>query len=472
MIVISDDNNLIDFPINVSYGAAMFKEAHQILATRGVSSVGVVDATGKIKCYLKDEPTSYIHRYTYTGFLDMDFVNRYDCIFLMECNEFSVELVQVALHLWTGKKLVLVGSSWQDMIEYLDFPNTLDVYYEEVLNDNNLLELLQGVNRPLTLMLGHPHEEKLDRLRDGMLYYDEVMALIYMFSDRRELGNKNSDRNIFIMDGRYSKLGLFTMHDRVEKCLLYAKSKGFVPVASVKMSDSSFYSDFRGDDIWDKFYSQPEGCSIEEAMESANVFFCPGFYNASVMNSIMDEYIGDTKLLCERTRYKGELQKYIDERVEKFLPYPDKTLGVLARGTDYVNTKLPNHSIHASFDMIGKKIDEVITRRPELEYIYVATEDALYCERFKDRYGDKVSFTDQERYSIDNNELLYDYHNKRQDKRPGFDLGAEYAAAINLLSKCNSFIASGSCTGVGEALKENSGQYQEVYIFDLGRNPE
>ncbi len=55
-------------------------------------------------------------------------------------------------------------------------------------------------------------------------------------------------------------------------------------------------------------------------------------------------------------------------------------------------------------------------------------------------------------------------------KRNGFELGAEYAASINLLSQCNSLIASGGCGGVDEALRENAGGYEHVYVFDLGTN--
>ena len=89
--------------------------------------------------------------------------------------------------------------------------------------------------------------------------------------------------------------------------------------------------------------------------------------------------------------------------------------------------------------------------------IYVATEDASYCRYFKEKYQDKVYFTDQERYTTKKDELLAEFHEKEIDKRSGFDLGMEYILSINLLSKCNSLI-------------ENGGRYQNVYIFDLGKN--
>jgi hypothetical protein len=49
-------------------------------------------------------------------------------------------------------------------------------------------------------------------------------------------------------------------------------------------------------------------------------------------------------------------------------------------------------------------------------------------------------------------------------------MGVEYILSIYLLSKCNSLIASGGCAGVGEAIKENGGQYKSTFVFDLGKN--
>ncbi len=49
----------------------------------------------------------------------------------------------------------------------------------------------------------------------------------------------------------------------------------------------------------------------------------------------------------------------------------------------------------------------------------------------------------------------------------GFSLGVEYLCTVHLLSQCCSLIASGECGAVGEAIRENGGKYQHVYIFHL-----
>ena len=112
---------------------------------------------------------------------------------------------------------------------------------------------------------------------------------------------------------------------------------------------------------------------------------------------------------------------------------------MLARGTDFVNTHLKNHPVHATKEMMADKIDELMSTWDGLEYIYIATEDLSYVEYFRNRFGDKVYFTDQQRYSTRPGQLLYDYHRSEPDRQTGFNLGAEYAASIALLAQCNCF---------------------------------
>lgn len=78
---------------------------------------------------------------------------------------------------------------------------------------------------------------------------------------------------------------------------------------------------------------------------------------------------------------------------------------VLARGTDYVNTHLSNHPIHASLDMLCDKIDWAL-KEWKLDYIYVATEDESYYDALMRRYGGQVTFTDPKRYTVREGEML------------------------------------------------------------------
>lgn len=469
MVVISHDESIdidnVSEDMQVEYGPDMFYQARFIIAEHGYA----VAKDDNHKVLLKNEDNTYVHAYCYSGGADMWFLDQYDCIFLHGCNEFSVELCQSALRLWKGKRLVLIGTDWAGLIPML--PDIeCECWYEESLTQQRLDELSNEFNC-LHIVLGIPHAESMDRYNKGIMYYDEVMALTFMFSDYRELGPDNDDKNFFVLDAYYGNLGLFAILPKIETCARYAKSRGFIPVICLKrMGDSCFYSDYRGDDVWGKFFNQPEGYSLEEVMNSRHVYFSPGFYNGSVMSAIMDSQCpsGGT-LSWPDGIYNERVNRCLYDKSKEFLPYPDETLGVLARGTDYVKTHLLNHPIHASLDMICKKIDDVMVQW-NLKYIYVATEDASYCRLFKEKYGDKVFFTDQERFEVNDGELLSDLHRRQGKVRSGFELGMDYILSIDLLSKCNSLVASGGCGGLSEAVKQNAGKYKNMYVFDLGVN--
>lgn len=471
MIIVEDINdNILNSVqldnLKIPYGPDMFRAAIDTIAKHDVAVA--VDGAGQPLALLKYQPGTYTHHYRYAGGVDMWFLNQYDCIFLHECNEYSVELCRSVFEVWQGKRLILVGRSWERMIPLLPDLPEIACFYEEELTAERTLELI-GEDSYLQVIYGIPCSESIDRYKQGIVYYDEVMSFTFMFSDCRELGDRNPDKFFFVIDGHFSNLGLFALFPKVETCARYVKSIGFIPVVRITMSDSSFYSNFQGDDIWAKFYNQPEQFTMDEVMESKNVFFSPGFYNGSVQTYIMNQQCSSTLLSWQDGKYNRRVCDYINNRKGQFLPYPKRTLGVLARGTDYVNTHLSNHPIHASIDMLCHEIDTSLEKW-NLDYIYVSTEDESYCRYLKNRYGNKVTFTDQERYSVKDGEMLSQMHARQKEKRDGFLLGAEYILSIHLLSQCNSLIASGWCGGVSEALMENDGEYENVFVFDLGVN--
>ena len=87
----------------------------------------------------------------------------------------------------------------------------------------------------------------------------------------------------------------------------------------------------------------------------------------------------------------------------------------------------------------------------------------------KNIYGDRLLHTDQERFVIGEGQLLVDLHGEKNAGK-GFQLGVEYLCSIKLLSMCKSLIASGHCAGVSEAIRQNEGKYENVFVFELGTN--
>lgn len=368
---------------------------------------------------------------------------------------------------------MLVGPWWDGLLESLpDLPG-VECFYEPVLTDGRVRELNQENGlRTLYVMRGLSHAEPLSRYRSGILYFDELMALTYLFCKYRELGTENPDRKFYVVDAYYAGLGLFAIYAKAVSFARYVKSKGMIPVIRLTMCRGSQYSDYDGEDIWSKFFSQPEGYCYDDIKNSRHVYFSPGLYNGSILCHIMDTFSdarGTALSWPLGGRYGDAVKRYIAEK-SYFLPHPDETLGVLARGTDFAGAKPKNHPVHATPEMICGKIDATLAERTDLKYIYVSTEDAGYLEYFKARYPDNLCCTDQKRYTTKPGEYLYEMHRDAKEKRNGFLLGAEYILTIHLLSECNSLIASGGCSGLEEALKENERRYRSVYVFELGTN--
>ncbi|MCR5094839.1 MAG: hypothetical protein K6B72_12805 [Lachnospiraceae bacterium] len=460
--------------LRIPYSPDMFRDARDIVRKYGYAVACRED--GEELLALRREWSMYLHSYRYAGGLDLWLLDQYSCLFLYECNEFSVELCRRILPKWTGERLILLGEEWERLESYL--PEL--VWHGETMLageappgqivTSETASQLAGGKPYLQVVHGIPHAETPERYeRDHIAYYDEVMALTFLFSDVRECGDRNEGKRFFIMDGAYDSLGLFAIFGKATIGALYAKSRGYTPVIRIVDATNSIYSNGVGDDIWEKFYEQPEDCEVADVLQSRHVTFAPSHYNGTIMEHLMQQQYGDLRLTWPKGIYSDRIKEYIREREGRFLPHPERTLGVIARGTDYVNTTAHLHAKHASKEMLAEKIDEVMDRWG-VEEIFIATEDASYCRYFEECYGEKAHFTDQERYETKPGELLVQMHQRIGKHRDGFLPGAEYILAIHLLARCKCLIASGACAGLGKALEENGGRYTNTYVFDLGVN--
>ena len=446
----------------------VFFNARYIIAKHGYALLKARDNT---LFTLRWKATTYEHDYPGDENISMDFLNNYDCLVFPECNEYTLYIISKALPGWNGKCLVLTGGIWEYFLDFLpDLPGK-ECFHLPNPSDEDLNTLRSRYNCLFTTY-GLSHGEKTERFTlYHIIYYDELMALTFLFCDKRALGDENPEKKFFVVDGLYGNLGLFALYDKAVALAKYVKSKGYIPVISVTRGNGAFYQDFAADDVWKKFYEQPEGYGIEDISQSASVTYAPRFYNGSITDHIMNKASKDTVLTWPNGHYNSAVLSYIEDRRKKFLPHPDETLGVLARGTDYANTHLANHARHASKELLSEKITDILSERSELKYIYLATEDASYCEYFSEKFKGFITFTDQQRFNTKPGELLADHHKEHTGEKSGFLLGVEYILSVTLLSECRGLLASGSCAGLGQALRQNNGRYEYTYVFDLGTNP-
>ncbi len=425
----------------------------------------VLDGDGNCVNLVRKVWSSYEHVYQYEGMVDVSFLDCYESMALVRLNEYSVELFRRAVPLWHGKELFLVGEGWREFVEVLPAFSHVKVTVLDRLEQWEEVRREKGSQGEgfLSVVEGIPENEGTERYESGLLYYDEVMTLTFLFSNVTRPGVRNPGIRFFLIDGKFSLEGMFAIWMKAFTAARYALARGYAPAFAIISSDRNMYSDHPGDDIWNKFFLQPGGYTMEEVQESSYVALSPNMNLMNTVRYIMDQVSAGKDMLWPGGIWNSQVKAYIEDRQKRFLPHPEETLGVLVRGTDYVKNPLPNHPKHAAVEQVMEKIDEVDGRWP-FRWIYLATEDAGICQQMKDRYGDRLTCTDQERYTVEPGQLLVELHKEKQEGK-GFRLGAEYLCSISLLAQCSSLIASGPCGALGEAMRQNDGRYGEVFVF-------
>lgn len=456
----------------VTFGPNMFYEASVISSglPQPFSRIPVINEEGDYVSILEYVPTPYCHQYAYQGGIDTSVLDLYECICLHGVNEFSYEICCRCLDDWAGT-LILCGQDWKEFLDILPrFSPRIRVLFDYEMPEGEMSRITAYV-KTLQLHTFHPGwEDSQKRIRQELYYYDEIMTLLFCFAQEEHLGEENPGEKFFLIDADFAFQGLISILNVLLEGAAYAQCKGYTPVFQVVSSGRSIYSDYPQEDIWGKFFSQPGKYGPEDITQSNSVTFSPNFNLTNPCTRLMELLVPDMSLEFGNVLFNTKLQRYIQGQADALLPEPQKTLGVLIRGTDYAKTKPTGHAIQADVEMVIRKIYELETAWQPYPYIYLATEDADILTRMKQEFGKRLLYTGQGRSRLGDGESFLCQQKGGQTVN-GYQKGADYLAALHLLSRCDSLLASGNCSGTGAALLMNRGAYRHQYIFELGFYP-
>lgn len=229
-----------------------------------------------------------------------------------------------------------------------------------------------------------------------------------------------------------------------------------------------------GDNIWEQFFEQP--CPNWEEMaadrdttvlDKKEVMVFPGF----------QEIFSGARVALWRNLYQSfvrfcpPVQEYIDGEVRGLLEEGRRVLGVLCRGTDYIQLRPTGHPVQPDLeeilDMAERKLGEL-----SCDFIYLATEEGRIDRRFRERFPDKILVNRRVYYDeiFQKEQLTWikDVHFDREDD--DYWKGVEYLSSLVILSKCHAIVA-GNCGGSQAAVFMNDGTYEDVHIYDMGLYP-
>lgn len=292
----------------------------------------------------------------------------------------------------------------------------------------------------------------------------------YKWRERKiSRGNENKEKRFYIVRRANAKVGLFSLVLTNLGYIKYALEQGYTPIVDMSNYDIFYQgSEITTPNMWQYYFKQPCGYGLQDLNKSKHVILGNGIISCEV--PFPDDSIAyDDKKLAywknvakEYLIVKEEIVKLSDE-LKRELFGEKRILGVLARGTDYINAKPKNHPVQPMPEQLMEKIDEVLSER-KCDKIYLATEDKNFFAIFKSRYGDKIIAMDVERHETTGNQNINEV--RRLQKKNDYLMARDYLMNILLLSKCNCLVAGNTSGSIGALLLND--EYEYKYIFDLG----
>lgn len=159
---------------------------------------------------------------------------------------------------------------------------------------------------------------------------------------------ENADKKFLIINVTPIQ-GLGVILNSVANHTRYARENGYIPVVDMMTCPNQYlYEEELGTvNAWEKFFSQPAGYNLDDAMNSKNA------YSSAILRR---DKINDRTNLLDFLKPNRQLMEFC-QLMEKQLR-GNKLLGVLFRGTDYANMRPFNHFIQPTLEQMIMKVKE------------------------------------------------------------------------------------------------------------------
>ena len=279
-----------------------------------------------------------------------------------------------------------------------------------------------------------------------------------------------------IIGNYYPQDGLFSMYKHTIAHVIQSLEKGYIPVVDMRSYYNQYFKDGRQykDNPWRYFFEQPCGIEPSEIKENDEVIIASGgaekkyqFWNRHLPLSKEDTrahpYLAE---FHKYMKFTPEINHYLQKKYAKTFNGETNVLGIIVRGSDFVETKPKGHAIQPTAEMVIEKINELL---PILKFkkIYLATEDKTIYAKIKWVFGDMLIENCQYKYSTVGGKLIYQTKVERKDHF--YHLAKEYLLSVYFLSKCK-YLIGGRANGAIATLFMTNGfkSYDYVYLWDLG----
>ncbi len=296
-------------------------------------------------------------------------------------------------------------------------------------------------------------------------------------------GKCHSDRQFYVIRRHSEAAGLMSFAMTNLGDIAWAIDNGYTPVVDMmNYKNSLMPNTYVGKhNSWEDYFEQPCGFSMKDIKDAKSIHLgtidIKSDYPDYPMISNEHEIIKWRKLthdyLKPHEKFIIEAEKYYKEKF-----YGKRVLGVLARGTDYLNKKPKGHPVQPDMDQIICKCKEFLDKY-KCDCIYIATEDSGIYSCMEKEFPDKLFSYQNKRYHLEGDAYLSDSLNRIADVDKNmsesgdnklfdtiYDRNSQYLVSLLILSKADYLIA-GATSGTYGTLLFTEG-FKDIFIFDEG----
>ena len=292
----------------------------------------------------------------------------------------------------------------------------------------------------------------------------------YKWRERKvSYGEENKDKIFYVVRRAGAKVGLFSLVMTSLGYIKYALDHGYIPVIDMCNEDNTYMQDEKKGNVWEYYFEQPCGYTLDDIKNSKHVIIGNGIIDGTVpfpqeKIAYDNQELIDWKAIADK--YLIVKKDIIEESDSLFCDFfgHEHVLGILLRGTDYVNSRPKNHPVQPTMEQAVDKINEVLAKG-QFKKIYLATEDAGIYQKLRVQYGEMLVSMDVERYTTNATENINDISVKKSMNK--YQMGKDYLINIMILSKCDYLLAGNAGGSQGALLFRNADAPR--FIFDLGK---
>ena len=329
-------------------------------------------------------------------------------------------------------------------------------------------------------------------IRKSKIYHILIIILIFSYNNiivnekennLKNLMKEEENRNFESKREKYEKYNFLIIKEYCPTCGLFSYFifflgcihkyllEGYIPIIDIK----SFPNVINGfntskSNYWEIFFEQPFGFTLEGVLQNAK----------NIKHKICIEC--KPRLSCRFMPFNEVQRNFWHYFANKYLPIKkelinlskiimyklfknsENILGVLTRGTDYINLKPHNHPIPPKFSVLINDVKEM-DRKNNYKYIFFSTEDDKIRDKFIKIFSNKVKYINTKmktNYNYSKNTFL-GYNANIKGNVSFFKI---YIINIIILSKCLDIITA-RCNGSAGIFILTKG-FRNVKVYNLG----